>query len=265
MSLPPTFAPPCSSCGALLPVSPPRKGYCSTCLAQRNRERERKRYQRRISTPEKREACLRKMHSRYLRRRGELKPREAMCVECGTKFFTTPKRGKPLTTCSEACSLDRRRRFARKRPRPLSAVPPTTAFKACEVCGSEFECLSVNLPHRRYCSKTCWNRMRSLNRKGKPYRVAIARRARVRRRARERDAFVEDIDPSEIAERDHWLCGLCGEPVERSEVVPHPLSATIDHIIPLAKGGLHEKKNVQLAHFWCNSIKGDKVDTPAAV
>jgi len=36
---------------------------------------------------------------------------------------------------------------------------------------------------------------------------------------------------------------------------PHPLSMSIDHIIPLSRGGTHEPDNVQLAHFICNSIK----------
>lgn len=39
--------------------------------------------------------------------------------------------------------------------------------------------------------------------------------------------------------------------------VPHPLSPTLDHITPLAEGGEHTPENVQLAHFICNSHKGD--------
>lgn len=31
---------------------------------------------------------------------------------------------------------------------------------------------------------------------------------------------------------------------------------TIDHIIPLSKGGLHSWNNIQLAHLSCNSSKG---------
>ena len=33
---------------------------------------------------------------------------------------------------------------------------------------------------------------------------------------------------------------------------------SIDHVKPISKGGLHEWGNVQLAHFSCNSKKGDK-------
>ena len=37
----------------------------------------------------------------------------------------------------------------------------------------------------------------------------------------------------------------------------HPLSPTIDHVIPLSKGGTHEPGNCRLACFRCNAIKSD--------
>ena len=32
-------------------------------------------------------------------------------------------------------------------------------------------------------------------------------------------------------------CGICGHLVDFSLKTPHPMSATVDHIIPIAKGG----------------------------
>ena len=32
---------------------------------------------------------------------------------------------------------------------------------------------------------------------------------------------------------------------------------TIDHIIPIVKGGTHELSNIVIACFWCNNVKGD--------
>jgi 5-methylcytosine-specific restriction endonuclease McrA len=51
---------------------------------------------------------------------------------------------------------------------------------------------------------------------------------------------------------------LCGEPLAMAEQVPHPLAPTIDHVIPLARGGWHAPDNVQAAHFLCNSRKSDR-------
>ena len=54
-------------------------------------------------------------------------------------------------------------------------------------------------------------------------------------------------------------CGICGQPIDMTLKYPHPLSACIDHIIPIARGGHPSAmENLQLAHLKCNNAKGDK-------
>lgn len=56
------------------------------------------------------------------------------------------------------------------------------------------------------------------------------------------------------------VCGICGKPVDFSYKYPHPLSPTVDHIIPIARGGHPSAlENLQLAHRCCNRQKSDKV------
>lgn len=56
------------------------------------------------------------------------------------------------------------------------------------------------------------------------------------------------------------VCGICGQSVERHYKYPHPLSAVIDHIIPVSKGGHpSDIENLQLAHHQCNRQKSDKL------
>ena len=56
------------------------------------------------------------------------------------------------------------------------------------------------------------------------------------------------------------VCGICGKPVDFSFRFPHPLSPTVDHIIPVAKGGHpSDLSNLQLAHRACNRWKSDKM------
>lgn len=56
------------------------------------------------------------------------------------------------------------------------------------------------------------------------------------------------------------VCGICGKPVDFSYKYPHPLSPTVDHIIPVSKGGHpSDLANLQLAHRCCNREKADKL------
>lgn len=55
-------------------------------------------------------------------------------------------------------------------------------------------------------------------------------------------------------------CGICGHLVDFSLKSPHPMSATVDHIIPIAKNGHpSDINNLQLAHWTCNRQKSDKI------
>ena len=56
------------------------------------------------------------------------------------------------------------------------------------------------------------------------------------------------------------LCAICGQPVDKSLKSPDPMSASIDHIIPIFKGGHpSDLSNLQLAHRACNRAKGIKL------
>lgn len=62
------------------------------------------------------------------------------------------------------------------------------------------------------------------------------------------------------------ICGICGKPVDFSYKNPHPLAPTVDHIIPVAKGGHpSDISNLQLAHRCCNREKSDRLTPRAAV
>ncbi|WP_354002418.1 HNH endonuclease [Plantibacter cousiniae (nom. nud.)] len=93
------------------------------------------------------------------------------------------------------------------------------------------------------------------------YRAEMDRRRRVssnaakhERKARE-EAAIERFDQWEVYERDHWLCGICGQEVDPEVLDPDATSASLDHVVPLSRGGDHTRDNSVLAHLICNIRK----------
>jgi len=237
---------PCAHCGSIFIGERPYSKYCSDLCGYRHRY-----HQRRTSTPTR-------------------PPRQ--CKGCGCQIVPHERERNPRLWCSAACHAKYQRRNAsdgrrqaerernrirsrnkrmsprmvearrklRRAARGTSGKNSTWAMGHCDGCGAAFTRMA-NGSIPRFCSEKCKRR-------------AIHER----RRARERDAYVEDVNRTAIFERDGWRCQLCHKKVDGSLPADHMMSATLDHIIPLASGGLHEAANCQLAHRICNSTKSDR-------
>lgn len=115
----------------------------------------------------------------------------------------------------------------------------------CHCCERSFK---ANRSTCKYCSPECSK---------KAYYASEPKKEERRRyRARKVNAYVAPVFTEEIIKRDKGICGICGKKISLKLQYPHPMSLSIDHILPLSDGGTHEPKNVQLAHFICNSVKG---------
>lgn len=157
----------------------------------------------------------------YRIRRGSkdaIAPLNRSCLQCGVPLG---KRGGKY--CSKKCTS----RYNRGTPDKRN----------CLSCGSSFP----SWKQQAYCSDLC-------------RRLAL-RQLDHRRRAITRGAAAERFSCIEIFERDNWKCQLCGKKTKRSAPKHDPLKPTIDHIVPIARGGAHTRINVQCAHFRCNVRK----------
>lgn len=76
----------------------------------------------------------------------------------------------------------------------------------------------------------------------------VKRESEHRRRAQKRQQPHERISHSVIYARDKGICQICGKHVERA-------SMSLDHIVPLSRGGSHTFTNVQTSHRLCNFRK----------
>lgn len=72
-----------------------------------------------------------------------------------------------------------------------------------------------------------------------------------RRSTTRRDRFRREVRKGEPD------CYLCGEPIDYEAHHLDPMSFTIEHITPLARGGTDTLDNIGPAHRKCNRSKGD--------
>jgi 5-methylcytosine-specific restriction endonuclease McrA len=80
--------------------------------------------------------------------------------------------------------------------------------------------------------------------------------SRSRRRAMRRG---EQINHTEVFDKFGWVCHLCGQLISRYAGPEDWMRVTLDHVIPLSRGGTHTYDNVRPAHWRCNMDKGDSL------
>lgn len=155
------------------------------------------------------------------------------CPHCGERYHAP----KGASYCSSRCewrdnkegyNRERRERYSRQR-------------NNCELCGQFFH------GRGKYCPHGCRDKARRMRR----------REAKDRRRARLKEATVEEFGRIEIYQRDNWQCQICGDKVDVDADPEGTDYPSLDHIVPISQGGEHSRRNVQLTHRSCNTDKAD--------
>jgi 5-methylcytosine-specific restriction endonuclease McrA len=169
--------------------------------------------------------------------RADLKPLPACsvsfinCRECAGMFAS---RISTAIYCTPSCS---------SRAASRAKTEHKRAARRCPCCGQMFS-PPYGRSQARYCSDAC-----SVKQNRRVGRAA--------RRARERGATVEVVDPFKVFDRDGWRCCLCNIATPRSlRGTLNDRAPELDHIVPLAAGGEHSYRNTQCACRRCNSSKG---------
>ena len=92
----------------------------------------------------------------------------------------------------------------------------------------------------------------------KKYRQEYPEKGRIKTRKREALKLGNNHEPYtdiSIFERDSWICGCCGLKIDKRLKWPNLLSKSIDHIVPISKGGADAPINLQATHLLCNISK----------
>ena len=121
----------------------------------------------------------------------------------------------------------------------------------CVACGCWFTPWTGRGGTSATCSIECHN-ARAESQLKKSRRIGKAQR-----RARQRGADSEAVDPMLVFYRDKWTCQICGSRTPQRKRGTHdPRAPELDHIVPLAMGGAHKYINTQCACRECNQRKG---------
>lgn len=139
-----------------------------------------------------------------------------------------------------------REQIERERERARKSKAVQICFKPCAECGKLF------IPkHPTYicCSDIC-SRKRANRRKD--------------RRINKANTIDKDITLTKLFKRDNGKCYLCGTDCDwnnkildgNGNTIIGNNYPTIEHVKPLANGGMHAWSNVKLACFKCNTMKG---------
>lgn len=97
---------------------------------------------------------------------------------------------------------------------------------------------------RRYCNQSCRQRAYELRRLANALGLA--------------EQKCELVEAHKVYKRDKWRCGLCRKMVDPRLRHPDPMRVSLDHVIPISKGGSHTYANTQCAHLLCNIQKNNR-------
>lgn len=162
------------------------------------------------------------------------KYRPASCEHCGTEF-RSQRNGRSVTGWTRYCS----RTCVRK------------ARVVAHACGTDAGYNAHLRDHQRPC-----NSCRKAHAEARFNRSRAGSTAASRRRRLRHQASWDGVSDEEILERDRWMCWICKRRISKTFKYPHPRSASIDHLIPLALGGDDTAFNKKAAHLSCNMSRG---------
>lgn len=239
-----------------------KKKYCSTeCQNKAGKEKQRKEVERiadsnrrKWLTEQKRFEVLSKWES------GNTKIK-LKCPECGEVFERPIDSTRRQTRCpscwrdprlkygsieayqqhrKEEWEKNKEKREAERKAKKEAERKAKMRKGVCVVCGKTFETLQ---PSQKTCSKTCSKTYKNYK---NDHRI-------------NKDNIVDkDITLATLYERDKGICYICKRECDWNDKEGFAIGKTyptIEHLIPLARGGKHSWNNVKLACHECNSKK----------
>lgn len=167
-------------------------------------------------------------------------------VRCQYCYEQEKKRFQTAKAKEDAIKAERKRVEALKRIKFNQLF-----FSVCQSCGN----LYLGSRNKIYCSEKCCARVSNQYKRDKRLRKI---------RTTKRD---KGITLQKLYIKHNGICALCGNLCDWDDYLIDDCGAfvaldnypSVDHIIPISKGGAHTWNNVQLACRRCNNRKRDKI------
>lgn len=207
------------------------------------------------------------------------------CQICETEIEPSAT-GRPKRNCSNKCRIENRARNTRKKP----------IAKVCETCLSPYE---TKNKHSRFCQAECRREseskrqaekhrvkmkelypdgLRTVNcgwcKQPRTFHIsestptayhesctkeARSARYRIKTVKRQKVSNPYRISHEQILREYGSNCHVCQEPIDLELPRTNRYGFTVDHFIPISKGGTDAIENLRPAHWICNIKKSDKM------
>jgi hypothetical protein len=184
--------------------------------------------------------------------RGEAQLRTGTCIVCGEVTTAHPFKGSTAWYVPMYCRecVEYRIRMTASRIFSVEGRRQRKVYSYCIMCLAPKYVTQREANAHSACGK-CGSRLGPLLKKARGPWAGLPDIERRRnnghiRRVRLRHGITGRVSVSQVAGRDGWRCHVCTKRVTRS-------TWSVDHLVPIAKGGSHTYENVALAHRNCNS------------
>lgn len=222
---------------------------------------------------ETQDQTIREYHPQFIYLESKERKIRLKCKRCKNVIEVDRSHLKDRSIVCEFCSekekqLDELNQERNKLVQTLLALKELKTPKICYCCGEVFY---SQYPLTAYCSKKCKAKTKRQRQKErdpekfkfqhKKYRVNGKKH--ISRAKKYGCQYEYGISLDKVIKKYNNVCQICGKPCDKNDKSwgsAGMLYPSIDHIVPLSKGGSHTWDNVQLAHFLCNSKKCDNLD-----
>ncbi|MEI3912750.1 MULTISPECIES: HNH endonuclease [Bacillus] len=216
--------------------------------------------------------CSDKCRRKY---NGKHRGHKQICQQCMKVFYEYKKR--------RCCSIDCRRIYENvNKKSKIEYIPKPKHIAICINCSKQYK---THVTNSKYCSYKCRYQYKvrqkvihnikckecskwfSSTNKRKLYcsaecnsRYQDRKKDTLRRNRIKQNGKVDwSISIERLMKRDKGICYLCSKCVDINLNPNHDYYPSIEHIIPVSKGGTHTWDNVKLAHRKCNYLKSNEM------